>query len=102
MIDPVTTPVQAAGVGLFFQVVGGLLTIAVTGLVGNAFRTNSRVTTLEAERVNLVNLEKLMTAKYDALAELIDLKFEHLNELIRRGLISSQTHPVRHDVPRDK
>lgn len=92
----------AVGVSIFIQVVGAILTVIVTALVGWVYNTSQRVTKLEAERVNLVNLEKIMTAKYDALADLIDLKFEHLHELLQRGLIVHGTQKQKRDVNRDE
>lgn len=88
---------------VFVQGVGAILTTAVTALAGWAYQTSSRVTKLEAERANLVNLEKLMTAKYDALADLIDLKFEHLHDLLQRGLIvHGSANKPRRDLHRDE
>ena len=82
-----TEPTAAAvGIGIFAQVVAAILTVAVTGLLGWVYSINSRVTTLEAERSKIVELEKLFTIQHESLKELINVKFAHMHALINASL----------------
>ncbi len=80
------------------NIITGLLCAGVTGLFTWVYRVNDRVTTLEAERVNLSNLDKLMTARYESLEKLIDVKFQHLQELVKSLSAHQLAQPRRRPV----
>lgn len=89
--------------GIIETAVAGVLTAAVVGLFGWIYKINTRVVTLEAERANLDNLEKLMATKYDALKELIESKFNHMHDLLAASMPPAGRTPmrVRKDESRD-
>jgi prepilin signal peptidase PulO-like enzyme (type II secretory pathway) len=77
-------------------ITAALFTAGLTSLVTWVYKVNARVTTLEAERVNLAHLERLMTTKYDSLEKLIDIKFQHLQELVKALSEHQLAQPRRH------
>jgi hypothetical protein len=62
---------------IFVQAVAGLLTLGVGGLIGWVWNINSRTTILETKEAAAVDL---VAAREGSLRDLLELKFEGMNQ----------------------